>query len=133
MARINKTITVTANGAVNIVSGLDALAAVNIGPQPRVMARSLFIQMIHGGTGRGLVMDGVYGVQSTDQTPRIPSAAATGDVTAELQPATATAPGGSYSDSYVLPNGAGGIQVDKTWIDGTVPGDLIKVSYDTIE
>lgn len=133
--RINVTITVTAAGAVNVISGLNATTAAGAAPSlfPRTMARALLIQMVHGGTGRGYVMDGIYGVQPAALTsPRIPSAAVASDVTAELAPAAATVPGGTYSDSYVLPNGAGGIDISKLWVDGSVPGDLIKVSYDTI-
>lgn len=131
--RINAKFTVTASGPINIVTGLNGTQMANAAPIPRLMARSLFIQMLPGGTGLGYVMDGIYGVQANGTSPRIPSAAVATDVSADLAPATASAPGGSYSDWYSLPNGAAGIQVDKTWIDGSVPGDTIKVSYDTIE
>ncbi len=132
--RINKTFTVTANGAINLVTGADAVAMVTYGAVPRTMVRALIIQMKHGGTGLGYVMDGIYGVQAADGvSPRIPSAATDSDVTAELAPATATAPGGSYTDFFELPNGAAGTDVSRMWVDGAVPGDKIKVSYDTIE
>lgn len=136
MSRINKTLTVTASTPINIATGLTAAGGMtNYGRLAPVWVRSVFIQMLLGGTGYGVVMDGIYGVQADGISPRIPSAlgATSGDLTAQLQPATATAPGGSYGDQYPIANQQGTIDATKIWIDGSHTGDTVVVSYDVIE
>lgn len=129
--RINEVLTVSASGAINILTGLNAVQMAGVGPVPRTMASRLIIQMVTGGTGRGYVMAEILGVQAVDgKSPRIPVNTVATDVTTELAPAIATAPGGSYSDSYYWGNGEGGIDVSIIWVDGSVPGDKIRVSYD---
>lgn len=84
--------------------------------------RSLFIQMRHGGTGYGTVLDmsqpGLHGVT--------PSAATGAHVTAELAPATASAPGGSYTYADT----DRGFDLQWIYVDGSVTSDTVTVSYD---
>lgn len=135
--RINKTLTITASTPINIVTGLTAAGGMTLyGRLAPVWVRSLFIQMLAGGTGYGVVMDGIYGVQADGVSPRIPSAlgATSGDLTAQLPPAqSATQPGGTYGDVYALDNQQGGIDASKIWLDGSHTADTVVVSYDVIE
>jgi len=129
--RVNFTVTVTAGTPVNVATALNSVAMVAAGfangaPLPRKLVNRLFIQMIHGGSGRGYVMDGIQGVTSATQQWRVPDATVSTDMTAELAPATATAPGGSYGDS----DNDHGIDVSKTWVDGSNTGDKIQISID---
>lgn len=128
--RINEVLTVSASGAINILTGLNAVQMVGVGRVQRTMASRLIIQMVTGGTGRGYVMAEILGVQSDGISPRIPVNNVSTDVTSELAPATATAPGGSYSDSYYWGSGEGGIDVSRIWVDGSNVSDKIRVSYD---
>ncbi len=131
--RINRLITFSAGGAVNIFTGLDGTQMANFGPLRPALARTLSIQMSATTTGLGYVMDGIYGVQADGVSPRIPDHTHGGDVTAELGPSqAANQPGSQYGDPYVLPNGAAGIDVTKTWVDGTA-GETCRVSYDLVE
>ena len=60
MSRINKTLTVTASTPINIATGLTAAGGMtNYGRLAPVWVRSVFIQMLLGGTGYGVVMDGI--------------------------------------------------------------------------
>lgn len=111
--RINKAVTVTAGTPVNIWTGTNSADTVP------VMARSVFIQMKHAGTGLGYVLAGI-------SRNRTPSTSNSSDLTAELAPATATAPGGSYSDDSELM----GIDANSIWVDGSVTGDVIIISFD---
>lgn len=131
--RYNKTVAVTASGPINVLTGLNGTLMSNYGQIQRTMVRALSIQMRTGGAGIGYVMDGIYGVQADGVSPRVPSKTASGDVTAELQAASVSGPGGQYGDPFVLPNGAAGIDVSRTWVDGASVGDTIVISYDTIE
>lgn len=132
--RVTKTITITPNTPINIVTGLNAAQMASAGMTSALapagstffveytVVRRLFIQMLHGGTGLGYVTKGSIG--------RAPSAkgATSGDLMAELAAATATAPGGSYSDPE---NGIdrGNIEIQHVWIDGD-SADKVLVSYD---
>lgn len=118
-------VTISPGTPFNALTGLSATQMANCGPQPKTPVRALFIQMLHGGTGRGIVMDGIYGFQADGISPRIPSASTPTDVTAELAAATATAPGQNYTDACD--------DISRIWVDGTVSGDTVKVSYATIE
>lgn len=107
--RVNQIITVAAGTPVQVAS------------KP-TYAREIFIQMgIGSGTATGYVMAGI-----PDGTT--PSKTTSAHLTAQLSPATATAPGGSYSDSTTSP---GGFDVSQIWVDGDHTGDKIIVSYDT--
>lgn len=130
MARVNITITITSGTPVNIASGMNSAAMVTKGFSviPPLPLNELCIQMKHGGTGLGYVMSGIRGVTSPTQQWRVPDFTAVTDVTAELAPATATAPGGSWSDPT---NNQTTINGEQCWIDGSVSGDKVIVSYDT--
>ena len=118
--RVNKQITVTAGTPVHLVTGLTGATAPL--PDP-VIVRHLRCQMKTGGTGRGSVMGGIYG-------GRVPAATAVEDLTAELEPATATAPGGKYEDwDQVRP---ASIDANSFWVDGSHTGDVILASYDLV-
>lgn len=103
--RTNQTITVTSGTPIRLSS-------------THVYVREIFIQMAIGGTSAGYVMI-VAG--------HTPSKSTAGDVTAQLAPATSTAPGGAYSDSSQQAD----IDLYNIWVDGDHSGDTIIVSYDT--
>lgn len=110
--RINRTFTVGVNP---ICVSTETGASDGI----RLIADRVFIQMlpVAGGGGLGYVMDGI-------RPDRVPSIALAGDVTAVLASATATDPGGGYSDS----DAHGGIDLSLLWIHGAQVGDTIKFS-----
>ncbi len=118
-ARVNVTYTVAAGTPVRVADGA---TSGTISVQPLIVNR-LLIQMKHAGTGLGIVMDGIPVGTTADSTK-------SAHVTAELAPATATAPGGSYSDTRDPASGSG-IDLSRMWIDGSHTGDTIIVSYDT--
>ena len=112
--RITRTFTIAAGTPINVVTGVATAA----NESDRVYASRIFIQMLHGGSGIGYVMDGIsYG--------RVPVTA--NDNPIELQAATSTDPGGNYTDSDFAPGG--GVEVTKMWIDGGHTGDTVLVSY----
>ena len=127
--RVNQTLTVASGTPINVATGMTAaqLAAAGYGPVggpfniPDKWAKRVFIQMLHGGSGLGYVMDGIRG-------GRIPASTSAGDVTAELAPASSTSPGGVYSDFDANPYA--GINLAITWIDGSNSGDTVKTSWD---
>ncbi len=129
MARINESITVAAGTPLNLATAMTSAQMVTkgYGYLPQKPVSQLFIQMKTGGTGRGYVMTGIRGQTSATQLWRVPDAAVSGDLTAELAPATATAPGGSYSDQPV----DGSVDLSQCWVDGSHTGDVITVSYNT--
>lgn len=120
--RVNLNITVVAGTPINVITGTSTAPSADSEP---VYATRVFVQMLHGGSGIGYVMDGIA-------VGRVPSSSTAGDVTAELSPAQTIngvqVPGGDYSDWDQ--NVGGGIDMRKIWIDGGNSGDLIKVSYD---
>lgn len=105
--RYNRTITIAAGTPVQIST-------------TSRLARAVFIQMAINGSGYGAVMAGIY-------NNRTPSKTASTDLTAQLAPATAAAPGGSYSDANPL-----GIDLSTIWVDGSNTGDTVIVSYDQL-
>jgi hypothetical protein len=113
--RINKTFTLTQDVPINAITGTTAAPPAGSSP---VYATRVFVQMIHGGTGLGYVMDGI-------KVGATPATNVDGDITAELAPATSTAPGGAYSDSD-----PGGIDLNKFWVAGATTNDKIKLSAD---
>jgi hypothetical protein len=117
MSRVNHTITIAAGTPKNAVTGGDAA---DTSP---CFATEIFVQMLTGGTGRGIVMDEIAGVSAG--VGRVPSSTSDSDVSMELAPATATAPGGAYSRTE--PSGA--IDVNQLWIDGSHTGDTVKISF----
>jgi hypothetical protein len=114
--RVNKTFTVGAN-EINVATGLTTAAA----RENSMPAKRVFIQMLMGGSGLGYVMDGIPWGTVADST-------VDGHVTAQLAVATATAPGGSYTDRSQTPGAD--IDLSKLWVHGANSGDKIKVSYD---
>ena len=116
--RINRTYPITAGTPLNVFTGL-ATALDN--PTQPVYASNFRAQMAHGGTGLGYLMGGIM-------PGRIPAITNTGDVTAELPPATATAPGEPYTEND--PSLVGGIDVTRCWVDGGHTGDNMIVSWD---
>ena len=120
--RINRTFTVNAGVPVNVATG----AATSDGIVR--YASRVFLQVIAGANeGLVYVMDGIYGVNA-DGTPRIPSSANAGDITAYLAPGTTAVPGGTYSDNDFRPSG--GIDITRMWVDGAHTGDTVKFSCD---
>lgn len=117
--RVNHTYTVTSGTPINMATGTSG--APSSGDFQPVYASRVFIQMLHGGTGLGYVMDGI-------PPGTTPAAGTNGHLTAELAAASLTAPGGSYSDAD--PNVAGGIDIRRLWIDGSHSGDTVMVSMD---
>jgi hypothetical protein len=113
--RINRSITVVAGTPINVATGLSTAATAN----DKLMVNRVSCQMKHGGTGYGLVLGGIV-------AGRIPAAANSLDLTWEMGPAGATAPGGSWSDD----DGTRGIDLSTIWVDGSNSGDKILVSYD---
>ena len=116
--RQNMTITIAAGTPINVVTGTSVAPSYDT---PAVYATRVLAQMRHGGSGLGYVMDGI-------SLGRIPATTNAGDVTAELTPATATAPGGDYSDWEFNPGG--GIDLRRIWIDGGNSGDTVGFSWD---
>lgn len=99
--RVTKTLTITAGTPIRLATSV-------------TLVDRLVIQMKHGGSGLGYVMDGI--------TSGTPSIGANNPV--ELAPASANAPGGTYQDSSPL-----GIDISQIWIDGSNSGDIVGVSY----
>lgn len=121
--RYNLLITVTAGTPIQVTAGL---ACPNC---PLLVDRTL-IQMVHGGTGIGYVMDlSQYFISGSLPASVTPNHATAGQLTAELAPASATAPGGSYSDSVTGSPGGGAIDLSHIWLDGSHTGDTIIVTY----
>jgi hypothetical protein len=119
--RVNKTFTVGA-APLNIVT---ETTTAPVSGEPAIPLSRLFVQMVHGGSGLGNVLTGVpRDVQG--------SASNAAHLTAELAAATASAPGGSYSDAAGSGNGLAGIDLDArgVWVHGGHQGDTIIVSFD---
>ena len=105
--QINKTFTVVAGTPIQVETN------------DKVLADTILIQMMVGGSGVGYVMDGIL-------AGRTPSASNDYDLSAQLAPASPTAPGGTWTKE----NWRHGIRVSQIWVDGATSGDKIKVSYD---
>jgi hypothetical protein len=118
--RVNRTITVNAGTPVNLGTGLTTAVPQNT---PPIWVSRWIAQMLIGGSGYGIIYDGVG-------LGRLPNAAgnAQPDVTAQLNPATATATGGSIED-WDKSHDRIGINVLEIWIDGSHTGDLIAASF----
>lgn len=118
MARQNLKVTITAGTPVNVGLLVDPTGA-------PVFVDRLFIQMAIGGTGVGYVMD-------LDAYPpgTVPAAAGAtaGQLTAQLTPASAALPGGTYGDTS-SPRDGTGIDLSTLWLDGSHTGDTVIVSF----
>lgn len=121
--RVNKTLTITAGTPVNIYTETSVGDPSFLDLYGKQASR-VFMQMKHGGSGLGYVMSGCAN--------RVPSSANSSDVSAELQPATATAPGGTWSDpaSGSFADTPSCVPVNGIWVDGSHTGDQVIVSYD---
>ena len=86
---------------------------------PLVVDRYI-IQMAIGGTGSGLIC-----IVPVATTPAA-SCATAGQLSGQLAPASATAPGGSWSDG--VSNSGGSINLQTVWVDGSNSGDVVIVS-----
>ncbi len=129
MARQNFTVTVIAGTPINLATAMTSAQMLAAGYTyvPRKMINRILVQLLIGGTGAGYVMDGIRGVTSAAQQWRVPAATTSTDLTAQLAPASATAPGGSYSDS----DNEHGIDISGCWVDGSHTGDTLQVSFDS--
>src|SRR5947209_7784602 len=96
---------------ITITAGTPIFAATGLTP---LLCDRLLIQMLSGGSGKGKIFD--------DVPVGMPAAAvaAGGDVAVELAPATASAPGGVYTD-------AGSIDLRMIAVDGST-GDTVLVN-----
>lgn len=117
--QINKTYTIVAGTPFNLATQ----SATPPKTADQVFAWQISIQMAHGGTGLGYVMDGIA-------INRVPAATNSSDLSLELAPATATAPGGSMNKTMPQGQDRVGVKVHEMWIDGSVNGDKVIVSYD---
>ena len=106
-AQFGKQITVTAGTPIRLVN-------------TRTMVSSLLIQMKHGGSGLGLVYNA---------DPAI--ACSAGTLVAELAPATATSPGGSYTfpSNGSATTESSGFDINYVCVDGSNSGDVLVTSW----
>jgi hypothetical protein len=105
--RYNKTLTITSGTPIQLAT-------------VPTFARAIFIQMAASGSGIGYVMAGI-------PPGTTPNHSTSGQLTAQLAPASATSPGGNYSDNNAL-----GIDIARIWIDGANSGDTVIVSWDQL-
>jgi hypothetical protein len=112
------------NVKITLNPGTPVNLSVALGLVQNPMANRVFIQMATGGTGLGYVMAGIYG-------GRTPATTNANDVSGELSPATATAPGGSWADppGAIEFSLAPAIDLSTIWVDGTA-ADPVRVSAD---
>lgn len=122
MARLTKIVTLVANvpQQVSAIFGFNkTFTSGNFPGGQSMMMDRVLIQMRAGGTGLGSVYDGVAsGV--------IPTPGTTPD--AQLAPATAGSPGGSYTDT-ISPNSGNGINGTELWVSST-QADPVLISVD---
>lgn len=118
--RIQTIVTINSAVPVNVAVLFRYKSAADQQGQPMVINR-IFCQMLPAGTGVGYVMDGIpFGTT--------PNPATAGQLTAVLAAASATDPGGSYSDRGA-PN-EGFIYGENFWVGGSQTGDKMVVSCD---
>jgi hypothetical protein len=124
MARFNRTYTIEAN-PIRLSDNATAATVGEILPPKYVV--NFFVQALHGGSGLIWVSTGI----PNGVTPAVPPT--DGQLTSELSPATATAPGGSYNQNQSAFGSmlAGTVDLTRAWISGANAGDTVVVSYDT--
>jgi hypothetical protein len=108
--RINLKITITSGTPIQ-------LSAIHL------YASEILIQAAAGGTGLIQVCAGI----PVGTTPAANCGTA-GQLSAQLAPATSTAPGGSYSDQVTSKSGTG-IDLETIYVDGSHSGDVVLVSF----
>lgn len=107
--QVSRTVTFTTGTAVRISNN-------------DVQANSIFVQMLHGGTALGYVL-----FAAPDVTCALATA---GQLVAEMAPATATAPGGTFNfpSNSTAQSGSSGTNVH-FWCVGGTTGDTAVISY----
>lgn len=123
--RVNATITITAATPINLAVALKLAAASQLAVATPIAANRLLIQMLSGGSGVGYVMDMSAFVAGT-----APSHSTSGHLTAQLNAATAGAPGGNYGDGVSGIPAGGAVDVTRLWVDGANSGDTVVVTAD---
>src|ERR1700722_16496600 len=116
MARFNRTLTI---GAAPIRLS-DFATAATVGEQlPPKYVVNFFAQMLHGGSGIGWLSLGI----PPGTTPTVPPP--DGQLSAELAPATANAPGGSFNQNQSAFGSplAGTMDLARAWLSGSNAGD----------
>lgn len=108
--RVNKVITITSGTPVQVTTNI------------QVIADRLLIQMLKGGSGLGYIC-----VVAVNVTPSS-KCSGSGQLGAQLAPASSTAPGGSYSDTNPTSQ-TPGINLSTIWVDGDTTSDQVLVSY----
>lgn len=122
MQRKNITITITAGTPVNVGQSF-ALATTTTTKVPPgtapIFCQRIAVTVLLAASGQVVyVMDGIpYNI--------VPAATTSGQLSAQLSAGTATAPGGSYSDT----DPAAGIDLNGLWIDGAHSGDTVAVTF----
>lgn len=117
--QFNQVVTVTAGTPINLAT------LTNVAPVKgqEIYAFTVSIQMQHGGTGIGYVMDGITLGRLT-----APIATNAADLTLELAAATGGAPGGQYFKQIYSGQDRVGVAVHEIWIDVSVTSNVI-LSY----
>ena len=106
-------------GRKNFTKTITSGTPIQVSATPLTVDRYI-IQMAIGGTGYGLIC-----IVPVGTTPAA-SCATAGQLSGQLAPASATAPGGSWSDAVA--NQGGSINLQTVWIDGSVSGDKVTIS-----
>jgi hypothetical protein len=81
----------------------------------------ILVQMAKGGSGLGYICTTAVGTTPSSKC------SGSGQLAAQLAPASSIAPGGSYSDTTPA-SGTAGMNAQVYWIDGDVNGDVVIVS-----
>jgi hypothetical protein len=123
--RVNVTITITAGTPINLAVAMGFTTAALLAKAPPIPVNRCVVQMLIGGTGCGYVMN-----MEQYAPGKTPVATTSGHLTAQLAPATATAPGGSFSDFVSGAPACGPGDLTKLWVDGSNSGDTLAASAD---
>lgn len=122
MQRKNITITITAGTPVNVGQSWDKQTTVTTAvarSTPPIQCQRLAITVLAASSG------GIVYVMDGTAYNTVPAATTSANLSAQLSPGTATAPGGSYSDF----DPAAGIDLNGLWIDGAHSGDTVAVTF----
>ncbi len=116
------TVGISADPRLNQLLTVTAGTPIQLSKTPLYVSEVL-IQMATGGTGLGYVCAGI----PSGVTPAAACGTA-GQLSAQLSPASSTAPGGYYADSAQDRQGRG-IDLSQIWVDGSHSSDSIIVTY----